>query len=238
MNLLIFARHELVHPDFLHLNDRRAEHLRHVVKVTPGQLLRVGELNGLTGLAEVISLEANTVSLKLRLPLDAPPPANLPATLIMGLPRPRMLQRSLQTIATMGVSGVHFLHTQRVEKSFWQTPLLQPAAIHEQLLLGLEQAKATQLPSVTLHPKWRTFVNTCLPELLQAHPQRIIAHPGHHTLNDHNPQQPTLIALGPEGGFVDDEVAQCIALGFKPLSLGERILRVETAVPVVLAKLF
>jgi 16S rRNA (uracil1498-N3)-methyltransferase len=39
----------------------------------------------------------------------------------------------------------------------------------------------------------------------------------------------TLILVGPEGGFSDEEVARCVAAGFKSVSLGERRLRTETA---------
>jgi 16S rRNA (uracil1498-N3)-methyltransferase len=38
-----------------------------------------------------------------------------------------------------------------------------------------------------------------------------------------------VILIGPEGGFSDDEVAQCFEAGYKPLYLGERRLRTETA---------
>lgn len=38
-----------------------------------------------------------------------------------------------------------------------------------------------------------------------------------------------LIAVGPEGGFSDEEAAQCIAQGFSPLLLGVNVLRTETA---------
>ncbi|MGH1439427.1 MAG: 16S rRNA (uracil(1498)-N(3))-methyltransferase [Cellvibrionaceae bacterium] len=37
------------------------------------------------------------------------------------------------------------------------------------------------------------------------------------------------IALGPEGGFSDEEVGEALNSGFMPLSLGPRILRAETA---------
>jgi len=47
-----------------------------------------------------------------------------------------------------------------------------------------------------------------------------------------DPAAGILFAIGPEGGFSDDEVARMIQAGASVLSLGERILRVETAVSV------
>jgi len=40
---------------------------------------------------------------------------------------------------------------------------------------------------------------------------------------------PVIAAVGPEGGFSKEEVAAALAVGWKPVSLGSRILRVETA---------
>ncbi len=51
--------------------------------------------------------------------------------------------------------------------------------------------------------------------------------------------EPTLeqiwCALGPEGGFTDEEIAIFEGSGFSVASLGTRVLRVETAVPAALA---
>lgn len=43
------------------------------------------------------------------------------------------------------------------------------------------------------------------------------------------------ILIGPEGGFDTDEVADAAAAGFKPVTLGRRILRTETAGMAVLS---
>ena len=37
------------------------------------------------------------------------------------------------------------------------------------------------------------------------------------------------VAIGPEGGFADEEIALAVAAGWQTVSLGPRILRVETA---------
>jgi 16S rRNA (uracil1498-N3)-methyltransferase len=62
---------------------------------------------------------------------------------------------------------------------------------------------------------------------------RVLAHP--YQVEDlapitrRNRGQPTRIAIGPEGGFTQEEVASAIRHGWLAVSLGPRILRVETA---------
>jgi RsmE family RNA methyltransferase len=49
--------------------------------------------------------------------------------------------------------------------------------------------------------------------------------------------RPLAIAVGPEGGWTDFEIERFDALGFLPVSLGRRILKVETAVPYLFGAL-
>lgn len=235
MNLLLLRTSDNINNAQVVLNDYRAEHIIKVLKLPVNHRLTVGGINGDVGTATIHAINNNAVTLT-NIVLTAPPPPQIDVELILALPRPRMLQRSLQTIATMGVKKLHLIHTERVEKSFWQTPLLKEEAIAEQLILGLEQAKATQMPELIQHKKWRPFVHEQLPLMKQQ--QKIIAHPGDYPAATQLPVQPSVLAIGPEGGFTQEEVDTFIAHQFCPVQLGNRILRVETAVPVLLAKLF
>jgi len=51
------------------------------------------------------------------------------------------------------------------------------------------------------------------------------------------PERRAALAVGPEGGFTDDEATQAVRAGFIPVQLGPRILRTETAGLAALAAL-
>ena len=235
MNLL------LLHPDDLRpdgkavIADRRLQHMLKVQRVTTGQQLRAGLLNGMMGQATVEHLDSTQALLDLQ--LDQPAPPKLPLTRILALPRPKMLKRTLQTIASMGVARLVLVNSFRVEKSFWQTPWLEPANIREQLLLGLEQACDTVLPEVILEKRFKPFVEDRLPGL-SADSLKLVAHPGGFPECPHALSKPTTLAIGPEGGWIPYEVEMLRTAGFQPVQLGPRILRVETAVPALIARLF
>ena len=129
------------------------------------------------------------------------------------------------------------LNSYRVEKSFWQTPFLSPAAIREELILGLEQARDTVLPEMIIEKRFKPFVEDRLPALV-ADTLGLVGHPGEYPACPRAVQQPVTLAIGPEGGWIPYEIEQLHAAGLQPVQMGERILRVETAVPALLARLF
>lgn len=235
MNLLLLDRTDFVADDRVLLRDRRLTHLQQVHRAEVGESLKVGLLGGNMGAGRLLRLDAGEAELQVS--FDQPPPAKLPVTLLLALPRPKMLRRVLQTVATMGVPRLVLLNSYRVEKSFWQTPFLEPAAIHEQLILGLEQARDTVLPEVIIEKRFKPFVEDRLPQLA-AGTLGLVGHPGAYPQCPRAVTEPVTLAIGPEGGWIPYEVEKLAAAGLQPVQLGERILRVETAVGALLARLF
>lgn len=236
MNLLLLEDHQFTSPTTAIANLRQSRHICEILKFSPGQRIQLGKINGLMG-SGVIDETGQEVTIK-DIDLITQPPKNLPLTLILAMPRPQMLKRILQTVATMGAQKLCFLQTGKVEKSFWQSPAASDAAIREQLLLGLEQGMATQLPIVEKHLRFRPFVEDNL-ATLAANSNRFIAHPGtQQSCPQVSDEKNTCLVVGPEGGFTEKEVAYFVEREFTPVHLGARILKVETAVPVLLAKLF
>ena len=235
MNLLLLEEADFIAADRVILRDRRLTHMQEVHRSEVGDSLRVGRINGLMGSAELLRLEAGEA--ELRVNLDQPPPAKLPLTLVLALPRPKMLRRVFQTVATMGVAKVILVNSYRVEKSFWQTPFLEPEAIREQLILGLEQARDTVLPEIVIEKRFKPFVEDRLPAIAEG-TLGLVGHPGNFPPCPRALSEPVTLAIGPEGGWIPYEINLLAKSGLQPVQLGERILRVETAVTALLARLF
>ncbi len=235
MNLILLYESDFISEDKVRLNDYRAQHIQKVHRASTGDQLKVGRLNQQMGLGVILQSDDEGVILKTSFTQE--PPAPLPLTLILALPRPRMLARSLQHISTLGVKRLILLNTKRVEKSYWMSPELKPEKIHDNLILGLEQAKDTLLPQVILETQFKPFVEDRLPEIV-AGTRGLVAHPGSPDACPRGLEEETTLAIGPEGGFIPYEVEKLAEAGLQPVHLGDRILRVETAVTALLSRLF
>lgn len=233
--MILLFDDDFVDADRVRLHGRRVQHVQAVLRANVGDELRVGRLNAQLGRGVITTLADDR--LEMAVVFDQPPPPALPLTLLLALPRPKSLRRVLQTVAAMGVKRIVLLNTWRVGKSFWDSPLLQPESVREQLILGLEQARDTMLPEITLRRRFRPFVEDELPSLT-ADTLALLAHPTAERPCPRDVRRAVTLAVGPEGGFIAYEIEQFIAAGFAPVSLGERPLRVEQAVPALLGRLF
>ena len=234
MNLLLLNPQQ-INSDSALITGRQLEHLISVQRAAVGDSIRVGAINGMMGHGLISALDSQSATIQLCLDTQPPPP--LPLTMILALPRPKMLRRILQTISAMGVKKLYLINASRVEKSFWQTPFLQPEALQEQLILGLEQAKDTQMPEIMIRKLFKPFVEDELGEII-AQTRPLVAHPGADKSCSVNTAEPVSLAIGPEGGFIPYEVEKLNQLGFESVHLGPRILRVETAVPTLISRLY
>ncbi len=234
MNLILLTDGDFTSPGLVRLYARRHQHIRDILGASTGQSLRVGLLGGPIGTARVLAMQGEFVDLQVS--LDASPPAPLQATLILALPRPKVLRRVLQNVTALGVKKIVLLNTWRVDKSYWQSPLLTEEAMREQLLLGLEQAGDTILPEIRLAPRFKPFIEDSLPTIV-AGTRAMVAHPVGGEACPANLSGPFTLAIGPEGGFTPYEIGRLAATGFEPIHLGSRPLRVESAVSALLGRI-
>lgn len=230
LNLLLLDDADFINANTAKINDERLTHVLKILKSTVGDTLQVGKVNGLLGTAQITAID-NT-ALQLQVDLQQSPPPALPLCLVLALPRPQMLKRILQNIAEFGIKELHLIHSNKVEKSYWQTPNLQTDAIAERLKQGLSQAKDTVMPTVHLHPRFKPFVEDVLPKLI-AEREAFIAHPYSAQTAPTASPQPRVLVVGPEGGFNDYEVQQIQQQGVQAFNMGPRIYKVENAVSLL-----
>ncbi|MEM6583207.1 MAG: 16S rRNA (uracil(1498)-N(3))-methyltransferase [Pseudomonadota bacterium] len=234
MNLLLFTESDRLDSRRIRVTDRRLDHLRGVLKSAPGDSIRVGELQGKLGIGELLEIDDEQAILSVE--LNQAPPARMPLYLVLALPRPKMLRRILRSVAELGVDQIHLINSYRVEKSYWQTPVLQPDIVNEYLMHGLEQAQDTILPTVYCHQRFKPFAEDVLPDLIKDR-RALLAMPGDHPTCPREVRQDLLLAIGPEGGWIPYEIEKLREAGCSPASIGQRVLRVETAVVALLARL-
>jgi len=235
MNVVLLQPSEVAADGSATLDGRRAEHVAKVLGKAPGDTLSVGLRGGKLGRAQVVESSKRQLVLADCL-FDREPAPKRPITLVLALPRPPVFRRLLQHVTALGVKHLVLLHSRRVEKSYWMSPSLEPDAVDEQILLGLEQAVDTVAPTVERARGFKAFAQERLPVLAEG-ARVLMAHPGPFPPCPTGVTTPVVLLVGPEGGFIPYEVERLTEAGAEGVSLGPRILRVETATLALLGRL-
>ena len=232
MNLILLFPEDFVDASTVRLTGRRLDHVTAVHRAKAGDTLIVGALGGRIGKGEITRLDREV--LEMRVSLEHEPPKPLDVTLVLALPRPKVLNRTIASATSLGVKRILLINAWRVEKSYWKSPKLAEENLLLQRVLGLEQARDTVLPTIELKRFFRPFVEDELPSIVEGS-RAVVPHPGATEAMPRTNDEVTL-AIGPEGGFIEEEVRSLERIGFTAVSLGERILRVETAVAVAISR--
>lgn len=236
MNCLLIEPHEVADDSGrIRIEGRRRRHADEILRARSGDTLRIGIIGGRLGTARIVGLDEDALDLEIEIDRDPPPKHDL--QLVLALPRPPVFRRLVSTIASLGVERLLVVGTARTEKSFWQSHVVEAGEIRERLLLGIEQACDTILPDVRLHRYFESLVDEVLPSWVDGR-RALLAHPGAVLDCPHDVDEPVTLFVGPEGGFVDYEVERLCGIGFEPVGLGTRILRVEPVIPMLVGRLF
>lgn len=234
MNLILLFESDFVGDGVVRLTGRRREHIAAVHRAAEGDELVVGVAGGRVGRGRVVRSDADGVDLEVVLS-EEPPPA-LPLTVVLALPRPKVMNRVIAAAASLGIKRLFLVNAWRVEKSYWKSPRLSPENIREQCICGLEQARDTILPVVEVRRLFRPFVEEELPAIAGG-TTALVAHPYAAEECPRAIGGAVTLAIGPEGGFIAREIESLERAGFRPVSLGPRVLRVETAVAALVGRI-
>lgn len=225
VNLILFEPDEI--GGVLLRSDRRAKHVLQVLRRQPGETFDAGVINGARGRATLRAVTPTTIEVSFAATTAAPPLS--PITVIVGLPRPQTARDILRDATTVGVGGLHFVATEKGERSYGQSTLWTAGEWRRHAITGAEQAFDTRLPEVT-HGRQLRDVLASLP----ASGQRL-------ALDNYESARPlaevslfgaasVTLALGAERGWSAAERDELRTTGFQLVHLGTRVLRTETAV--------
>lgn len=234
MNLILLFDEDFVSPTHVTLSGRRLQHISSVHRAAVGDALVIGVANDRIGIGTVTHIDGEV--LEMDVTLDREPPPALALTLILALPRPKVLNRVVASAASLGIKRIVLLNSWRVEKSYWKSPRLSEDNLRHQSILGLEQARDTVLPAIETRRFFRAFVEEELPSLARG-TRALVAHPHAQEACPRGVREPVTLVIGPEGGFIDAEIASLERAGCTAVTVGERILRVETVVPFLVSRL-
>lgn len=236
MNLILLQKSDFTDNSKTHvrLTGHRMNHIISVFKASTGQVLRAGLLGGPMGSAQIVSIKESYIDLSVKLDKASPPP--LPLTLILALPRPKSLKKTIEVATTLGIKTIYIIESWRVEKSYWSSPELLEENLNRHIFKGLEQARDTIPPQIHIRRRFKPFVQDEVPGLLPGN-RALVAHPYNGISCPHSLNSPVILAVGPEGGFIPYEIELFCSQGFEVVSLGERILRVEQAVAALVGRL-
>lgn len=217
-----------------------AHHLGHVLRAQPGQLYELSDGNS-AWLARIETVARNRVEFALLEQLAAPQ-RGVETTLLLSIVKFDAFEWAIEKATELGVSRIVPLAADRSEKGLlaaatkrsqrWQKILLESSQQSRRLRVPLlddpvkpAQAFAAQSANVRLVLSERSdapSIRTVLGRVSDA--------------SNASPATAAL-AIGPEGGWTDDELASARSCGFQEASLGQLILRTETAVIAALSSL-
>lgn len=233
MNVVLFENSDIVSRGKLSFSDRRFEHIVKIHRAKVGDSLKVGEIDGLIGQAIIENIEEGKIELSYS--VDQNPPQALGATLVVALPRPPTFKKILESATAMGVKEFYFINAKRVEQSYWQSPILREENFTKHLYLGLEQAVDTIVPKLNFCRGFKDFLS--IARDIAKDKSAYVAHPYVEEAAPRSLQTDVVLAIGPEGGFIDYETDKLSECGFCPVHMGPRILRVEHAVTSLLSSM-
>ena len=236
VNLLLLDERDRIDSQCVTLSDARAAHVLTVLRATPGQTLRIGLLDGPFGTGTVVSAGDGRVTL--RCELEVTPPPRPRVDVLLALPRPKVMRRLWAQLAAIGVGQIILTNAERVERHYFDTHILSEATFRPLLIEGLQQARDTRLPAVSIHRQFRILVEDHLDGLV-GDGIRLVADPSGTTsidsaLDAHRAGR-VLLAIGPEGGWNTFELSLLASHGFHVVGLGPRTLRTDTACTALLA---
>ena len=233
MNICLFSKEEILKP--LCKNDERALHIIKVLHKKTGDSFEAGLIGGAAGIATITDISDKGEIYFSFVPKSAGKPL-YPLTLIIGFPRPIQLRRLLRDVAGLGCKKIILTGTALTEKSYLSSSVVSDGSAYKMLLEGTAQAASTHIPELSFVDSLSKAVEEinenqkALPSLIALDNRR--AKTSLHDFLQSEKSFEVVATIGSERGWTERERDFLEQSGFCLCSMGNRILRTETAATV------
>lgn len=220
MNIILLKENET----FLNSKDKRCEHIRTILKLKVGDVFRSGIINGEEGESRILSSSSD--GLKIDFKGNGIKKSLHPITLLLAQIRPICMKRILRDAVSLGAEKIILFISELGEKSYLESSFYKEEEYKNVLLDGLMQSGSTLLPDCLIIPS----LKDALREVQGKEKILLDNKNGTTKLGEANLKNKSVaLAVGPERGWTDNERDIFMNNAFKVYSLGDRILRTETA---------
>jgi 16S rRNA (uracil1498-N3)-methyltransferase len=211
-----------------------AHHLGRVLRAQPGQLYELSDGERVwLGRIEAVSRDRVDFALLEQIPAHTP---GIEVTLLLSIVKFDAFEWAIEKATELGVSTIVPLAGARSEKALLAAAHKRAERWKKIVIEASQQSRRLRVPVLGLPLR---------PDEAFGKPQRgakvmLSERSGAEALRDVLATQKlpqATLAIGPEGGWTDEEFASATAAGFREASLGKLILRTETAVIAALASL-
>lgn len=213
------------------LSGAQAEHLARVLRAEPG--MRADVVAGERVYHAVIeTVTGSAVRFHLEQEIEAG--ATLPIGLLLAVFKFDRMEWAIEKATELGVSKIVPLIARRTEKHLAQAATRRVERWRRIAMEATKQSRGSSVPDITAPLQLSNALKESVPQdgarilLSEYEKQYTLAA----CLTELHLQQHDRItlAIGPEGGWTDEEAAQFVGAGWSSATLGTRILRAETAV--------
>ena len=238
MNCLVFFESERSGDEVGIKGDRLASILgRH--RIVQGTEILAASLSGNRFSAKVVHV--NTQEVRLLLVKELPALSQCAFHLVVGIARPPTVKKVVHLAASVGVASLSFVRTENSEKSYLMSSALSDEEMHEQVLLSLEQVGGGVPPRIATYARFRPFLEDVLgpsrPDELRCAGDGRAGTTLAKCLEQFPRRSCVTLAIGGERGWTEFELESLRSVGFVPVTLGDRMFRVEHAAALFLGQL-
>ena len=219
------------HGGEIKLDDSESQHATRVMRVKTGESVTLFDGRGYEAEATISAVSRNECW------CNACSPERIirePATqldLAISLPKPERCKELIERLTELGVRKVIPIVTRHTQRP--PSPALLDK-LNRVMIESCKQCGRNELMVIDPVTKIETF----LASDEAASCRRLIAHTGQaEPLERQSSDLPLLVAIGPEGGWAEEEVVSAVEYGFQAITLGKLVFRIETAAVVAAARL-